>query len=164
MSRVNPKDYDVDELRRIGGEEEREGRREPGEVYLESVPRTPKHLSLSLYWAKFLLSRLDREGAARALEMYRELDWISEAVRREIDATVEVLARGDIEEETVEGSVLCGPVANRFDEHLVSLIYVAKLAGDDIKKILNSRLSLESRPDVKIIEGFDATDFKEDEE
>lgn len=153
MSRVNPKDYDVDELRRIGGEKEVERRRDPGDVYLEFVPRSPRHLSLSLHWAKYLLAELDREGAARALDMYRELNWISEEVQREIASTVEFLDRG--ESEGADDSVLCGPAANRFDEHLVSLIYVAKLAGDDIKEILNSRLSLESRPDVKILEGFD---------
>lgn len=164
MSGVNPKDYDVDELRRIGGP----GRppmkkRGPGDVYLDEIPKNPTCLALSVYWARYMAAEMGIDGAERALEMYLELGWISPAVKGVMDGTIGLMAESDLSQyrpvdHDADEEVLCGPLSRLFDEHLVSLIYVAKLAGDDIKEFLNSHLSLDARTDVQIIDGFEDRD------
>jgi flagellar protein FlaE len=157
---INPRDYDLDELRKMarerGGQagdgdgfEDSEiglGAVEPGEdvpagnsfragLYRELLPleagsdaskpylsELPEHYAgehLVFEWLEFLLLHAGYQGASEALDYYESVGWITEDVQSDLDDYL----LGIDDQPANDGTDL------DIDDHLLSLVYVAKLAS-----------------------------------
>jgi flagellar protein FlaE len=156
---INPRDYDLDELRKMARERGREaggdevdetaiglGGSVPGDggasadssfragLYRELLPleagndtgkpylaTLPEHYAgehLIFEWLEFLLLHAGFQGAMDALSYYESVDWITE----ECESTLNDYMLG-LGEQPSEGTNL------DMDDHLLSLVYIAKLAS-----------------------------------
>ncbi len=155
---INPRDYDLDELRRMARERERgpgDGRDPEEEVdpaellesegespaagdsfraglyrellpflggdglekpYLVSMPETYAAEFVIFEWLEFLLVHSGYQGADAALDYYVSVDWITEEVRSGLSEYL----RG------IDGGASGGGELD-VDDHMLSLVYVAKL-------------------------------------
>jgi len=87
--------------------------------YLRSVPDTYAAEFVVFEWLEFLLLHSGYQGATEALHYYESIDWITEEVASQLDdylLGIEEQTAGDGDELDV-------------DDHMLSLVYVAKLAG-----------------------------------
>jgi flagellar protein FlaE len=156
---INPRDYDLEELRKMarkrGGEtggEEVDADIDLGSVpsaddspsgdssfraglyrellpleagtqatkpYLDSLPEHYAGEHLIFEWLEFLLLHAGYQGATGALDYYESIGWITE----ECEATLNDYLLG------LEESGGNDPVDLDVDDHLLSLVYVAKLAS-----------------------------------
>ncbi|MDS0293092.1 FlaD/FlaE family flagellar protein [Halogeometricum luteum] len=91
------------------------------DVYLATLPASYVAESVALEWTQFLVSVGGAIGAARALRQYREQEWISRPVERQMNAHVRNAASATTAEE---------PQDLRVEHHKESLTYVSRLAGD----------------------------------
>ena len=153
---MNPRDYDLDELRKMArqrggddgtrdeefapdgldvaiGEEEvtagtsyraslyrellpfvgADGLEKP---YLSALPQTYVAEYVVFEWLEFLLMHSGFRGASEALDYYESIDWVTE----DVQSRLEDYLRG-IDESSAGDSSL------DVDDHLLSLLYVAKL-------------------------------------
>ncbi|QSG09402.1 Archaellum protein D/E [Halapricum desulfuricans] len=158
---INPKDYDLEELRKMAHDRERgsvpdeevpdaepnlewselesgsaatdDGFRarlyrelmplmagdDPSKPYLSTLPEVQAAEFLLFEWLEFLLLHGGFRGAREALDYYESIDWITDEVESELDdylMGIEETGAGD-------GSQL------DVDDHLLSLVYIAKLAA-----------------------------------
>lgn len=153
---VNPRDYDLDELRKMArqqGDENgtRDADFDPDELdvaigeeevaagtsyraglyrellpflgsdgfdkpYLSTLPQTYAAEYVVFEWLEFLLMHSGFQGASDALDYYASIEWLTE----DVQADLEEYLRG-IDESTAGDSDL------DVDDHLLSLLYVAKL-------------------------------------
>jgi flagellar protein FlaE len=97
----------------VGGSEDLE------KPYLESVPDTYAAEFVVFEWLEFLLMHAGYKGAADALGYYESIDWITEDVAGQLNDYL----LGIDESGSNEGNDL------DVDDHLLSLVYVAKLTG-----------------------------------
>ncbi|MBV0924658.1 flagella E [Halomicroarcula limicola] len=162
---INPRDYDLDELRKIarqrGDRENGNGLGEggipdPGDLdvgledgdeevvagsslrsglyrellpflagdsqekpYLGTLPETYAAEFVVFEWLEFLLMHSGYQGADEALAYYESIDWITE----EVEADLSDYLLGIDESATNDGNDLS------VDDHMLSLVYVAKLAA-----------------------------------
>ena len=85
--------------------------------YLDSLPETYAAEFVIFEWLEFLLMHSGYQGADEALAYYESIDWLTEAVRSDLSDYL----LGIDESATNEGNDLS------VDDHLLSLVYVAKL-------------------------------------
>ncbi|WP_436909683.1 FlaD/FlaE family flagellar protein [Halosimplex marinum] len=97
----------------VGGSEDLE------KPYLRSVPDTYAAEFVVFEWLEFLLMHAGYKGAADALGYYESIDWITEDVAGQLNDYL----LGIDESGSNEGNDL------DVDDHLLSLVYVAKLTG-----------------------------------
>ncbi|SFR43891.1 flagella accessory protein C [Halogeometricum limi] len=102
------------------------------DVYLSALPASYVAESVALEWTRFLVSVGGAIGAARALRQYREQEWISRTVERQMNAHVRNAASSTTAEE---------PRDLRVEHHKESLTYVSRLAGDVAEARLLEELS-----------------------
>jgi flagellar protein FlaE len=155
---LNPRDYDLDELRKMArkrGEENglRDADFDPEDLdvgleededatagtsyraglyrellpflgsdgfekpYLRGLPTTYAAEYVVFEWLEFLLMHSGYQGATDALDYYESIDWITE----DVEAALADYLRGIDDETANEGNELT------VDDHLLSLVYVAKL-------------------------------------
>ena len=91
----------------------------PDKPYLRSVPDTYAAEFVVFEWLEFLLLHAGYQGATDALHYYESIDWVTEDVASQLDdylLGIENEAAGDRAELDV-------------DDHMLSLVYIAKLAG-----------------------------------
>ncbi|MDY6775118.1 MAG: FlaD/FlaE family flagellar protein [Halobacteria archaeon] len=159
---INPREYDVDELREAASlDEALLTQKEDGEAYLEGMPDSKAKEIVSLKWADYLVSSMGIRRAYKALDLYLDLGWISDEVKssmekrlREVDgsSTTGVNQKPvKLVEEITETPFM---TKIPFDEHITSLVFIAHLAGDDIEAFLNSVQPLESRTNVDVVDVF----------
>jgi len=87
--------------------------------YLRGVPDTYAAEFVVFEWLEFLLLHSGYQGATEALHYYESIDWITEDVASQLDdylLGIDEQTAGDGDELDV-------------DDHMLSLVYVAKLAG-----------------------------------
>ena len=153
---VNPRDYDLDELRKMarkhGGENgTRDADFDPDDLdvaigddevtagssyraslyrellpflggdglekpYLSQLPQTYAAEYVVFEWLEFLLMHSGFQGASEALDYYASIDWLTEDAQSELEEYL----RG-IDDSTA------GDTELDVDDHLLSLLYVAKL-------------------------------------
>ena len=153
---MNPRDYDLDELRKMarkqGGDNgTRDADFDPEELdvsigddevtagssyraglyrellpflgsdgfekpYLRTLPETYAAEYVVFEWLEFLLMHSGYQGASDALDYYESIDWLAEDAQSDLEEYL----RG-IDESTAGDSDL------DVDDHLLSLLYVAKL-------------------------------------
>ncbi|WP_276272473.1 FlaD/FlaE family flagellar protein [Haloarcula litorea] len=87
--------------------------------YLEGLPETYAAEFVVFEWLEFLLMHSGYQGADEALAYYEDIDWITEAVRADLSEYL----LGIDESATNDGNDLS------VDDHLLSLVYVAKLSS-----------------------------------
>ncbi|QLH82807.1 FlaD/FlaE family flagellar protein [Halosimplex pelagicum] len=97
----------------IGGQDDLE------KPYLRSVPDTYAAEFVVFEWLEFLLMHAGYKGAADALGYYESIDWITEDVAGQLNDYL----LGIDETGSNEGNDL------DVDDHMLSLVYVAKLTG-----------------------------------
>jgi len=154
---INPRDYDLDELRRMArergdganGEDMEDGvsldsvgidemsagssfraglyrellpleaGSETSKPYLRALPDHYAAEHLVFEWLEFLLLHAGYQGATEALDYYESVGWITEGVE------------SDLGEYLLGIDDRAANEANDFDidDHLLSLVYVAKLAA-----------------------------------
>ena len=85
--------------------------------YLDSLPETYAAEFVIFEWLEFLLMHSGYQGADEALAYYESIDWLTEAVRSDLSDYL----LGIDESATNDGNDLS------VDDHLLSLVYVAKL-------------------------------------
>jgi len=156
---INPRDYDLDELRKMA-KQQRPGNGvgdgdelDPAELsmamadegdvpsgdsfraglyrellpflggdgaekpYLASLPENYAAEFVVFEWLEFLLMHSGYHGAEDALDYYEDVDWITETVQSDLSDYL----RGIDESGTNDGNSL------DVDDHMLSLVYVAKL-------------------------------------
>ncbi|WP_459192351.1 FlaD/FlaE family flagellar protein [Halosimplex sp. J119] len=87
--------------------------------YLRGVPDTYAAEFVVFEWLEFLLMHAGYQGAASALHYYESIDWITDDVESRLnDYLLGIDENGS--NETTDLDV---------DDHMLSLVYVAKLAG-----------------------------------
>lgn len=156
---INPRDYDLDELRKMArerGAEAGDGDVDIDEsevglgvgtdevpssgsfragLYRELLPLEagsdaskpyldglPEHYSgehLVFEWLEFLLLHAGYQGASEALDYYESVDWLTEDVESELNDYLL----------GIENKGAGGGDDLDIDDHLLSLVYVAKLAS-----------------------------------
>ncbi|MBX0294736.1 FlaD/FlaE family flagellar protein [Haloarcula nitratireducens] len=162
---INPRDYDLDELRKIArqrGDREKGNGLGDGEMpdpanldvgledgdeevlagsslrsglyrellpflagdsqdkpYLGALPQTYAAEFVVFEWLEFLLMHSGYQGADEALAYYESIDWITEDVESDLSDYL----LGIDESATNDGNDLS------VDDHMLSLVYVAKLAA-----------------------------------
>lgn len=87
--------------------------------YLEALPETYAAEFVVFEWLEFLLMHSGYKGADEALDYYRSIDWITEAVQDDLSdylLGIDESATNDDNELSV-------------DDHMLSLVYVAKLTA-----------------------------------
>jgi len=87
--------------------------------YLAALPETEAAEFLIFEWLEFLLLHGDFRGAQQALTYYESIDWITEDVSSKLGdylLGIENVGAGDTTDLDV-------------DDHLLSLVYIAKLAA-----------------------------------
>jgi flagellar protein FlaE len=87
--------------------------------YLRSVPDTYAAEFVVFEWLEFLLMHAGYKGAADALQYYESIDWITEDVAGQLNDYL----LGIDESGSNDGNDL------DVDDHMLSLVYVAKLTG-----------------------------------
>lgn len=118
---VGVEDPTPDQRARLAGLEGVDPSALDAKPYLESLPEGENSDEAALDWVEFLTETGGNDGALGALERYRELGWITEAVENDLRGYM--LGVGRQEGEGVEA----------FDrtDHLLSFAYVARLAALD---------------------------------
>jgi len=159
---INPRDYDLDELRKmarerggktngggdaeepdiglgsLGGSDEdvpasgsfREGlyrellpleagSGETTKPYLHSLPENYAAENMIFEWLEFLLLHAGYQGATEALDYYESIGWVTE----EAEAALNDYLLGIDGQAANEGNSL------DVDDHMLSLVYIAKLAS-----------------------------------
>lgn len=161
---INPRDYDLDELRKMARERGRQTDSGVGETdeadigiassttpgkddissapssfraglyrellpleagsdatkpYLDTLPETYAGEHLIFEWLEFLLLHAGYQGAMESLDYYESVGWITENCEAELNDYLLGL-----EEQTN-----CEPNDLDIDDHLLSLVYIAKLAS-----------------------------------
>lgn len=101
-------------------------------AYLTELPASYVAESVALEWTRFLVSVGGALGAARALRQYREQDWITRRVEKQMNAHVRNAASVETAEE---------PRTLRVEHHKESLTYISRLAGDVTEARLLEELS-----------------------
>ncbi len=87
--------------------------------YLSSLPEHYAAENLVFEWLEFLLLHAGYQGALEALDYYESVDWITE----ECESTLNDYMLGLEEGAGSDGTEL------DIDDHLLSLVYIAKLAS-----------------------------------
>jgi flagellar protein FlaE len=87
--------------------------------YLDSLPEHYAGENLIFEWLEFLLLHAGYQGALEALDYYESVGWITE----ECESTLNEYMLGLGEQPSSDGSDL------DMDDHLLSLVYIAKLAS-----------------------------------
>ena len=85
--------------------------------YLDSLPETYAAEFVIFEWLEFLLMHSGYQGADEALAYYESIDWLTEEVQSDLSDYL----LGIDESATNDGNDLS------VDDHLLSLVYVAKL-------------------------------------
>jgi archaellum component FlaD/FlaE len=115
--------------------------------HLESLSGDASKSVAVMEWARYLAAAFGTEGAVAALRYYRDVNWISERVRRTMVDYVRGLSLDDLGDggddfaidlddsvESLEGTP--------FEKHARSVEYVSAIAGDSIERdLLPMRLS-----------------------
>ncbi|EMA18529.1 FlaD/FlaE family flagellar protein [Haloarcula argentinensis] len=87
--------------------------------YLETLPETYAAEFVVFEWLEFLLMHSGYQGADEALDYYRSIDWITEDVQDDLSdylLGIDESATNDDNELSV-------------DDHMLSLVYIAKLTA-----------------------------------
>jgi flagellar protein FlaE len=155
---MNPSDYDLDELRKMAQEREGSGGDSNGEdldlgamrgeggssggadsfraglyrellpleaggdaekPYLAALPEDNAGERLIFEWLEFLLLHAGHQGAREAISYYESVEWITE----ECESQLKDYMLGLDEQAATDPSTL------DVDDHLLSLVYIAKLAS-----------------------------------
>jgi len=154
---INPRDYDLDELRKmarkrggqaggdpeepdlgldaVGSDNAAAGRSFRAGLYRELLPleagsgatkpylrALPDHYAgehLVFEWLEFLLLHAGYQGAMDALDYYESVGWITDSV----ESSLTEYLRG------LDDGAAADPSNLDIDDHLLSLVYVAKLAA-----------------------------------
>lgn len=89
--------------------------------YLETLPETYAAEFVVFEWLEFLLMHSGYQGADEAIAYYESIDWITEAVQSDLSDYL----LGIDESATNDDNDLS------VDDHMLSLVYVAKLTAMD---------------------------------
>lgn len=156
---MNPSDYDLDELRKMASERggQRGGESDGGDLglgsmrgeepsgstpdsfraglyrellpleaggdaakpYLESLPEDNSGERLLFEWLEFLLLHAGHQGAREAISYYESVSWITE----EVESDLKDYMLG------LDEQAASDPTDLDVDDHLLSLVYIAKLAS-----------------------------------
>jgi archaellum component FlaD/FlaE len=105
--------------------------------YLESSADLGRSETV-LRWAKYLGTTFGTGGALSALRYYERLEWISPAVRRDVERYLQGLSLEEIHSKKYdEPGHLTGPLASLsgtpFGAHAKSLEFIAELAEHDLE-------------------------------
>lgn len=87
--------------------------------YLRGLPDTYAAEFVVFEWLEFLLLHAGYQGATDALHYYESIDWITE----DVESTLNDYLLGIDDEAANDGNEL------DVDDHMLSLVYVAKLTG-----------------------------------
>jgi len=108
-----------DRLRRAIYEREAAARRSTlARPYLTAVPTSYVGVVTTFEWLDYLLRRAGRTGARDALDHYEDLSWLSASAADELETHLAGL-----------DATTSGTDELTVDDHLVSFVYVAKLAA-----------------------------------
>lgn len=113
------------------------------ELHLSKIEETGEQRAIALEWAQYLLDQYDSDGAIDALGLYRDLTWISQQVRKEME---ELLTSTIVEQQTTyDVPSLDWPPINamkntHFEDHAVSIAFIVKLSDASKEDIGNDNL------------------------
>lgn len=112
-----------DELVRLQGQFAAAGAL-PEKPYLRVLPDRYAAEVVVFEWLDFLINKAGFENTGNALEYYAEVEWITESVREDLREYM----RGFSEVESFDPEKP-GPADLDVDDHVLSLVYVARLAS-----------------------------------
>jgi flagellar protein FlaE len=96
----------------------------PERPYLERLPDRYAAEVVVFEWLDFLINKAGFENTGNALAYYEEVDWITQSVREDLREYM----RGFSEVESFDPDKP-GPADLDVDDHVLSLVYVARLAS-----------------------------------
>lgn len=96
----------------------------PAKPYLDSLPSTYGVEIVVFEWLDFLINKAGFENTGNALKYYERVDWITEDARQDLRSYM----RGFSEVESFDPDQP-GPADLDIDDHLLSLVYIARLAS-----------------------------------
>jgi len=96
----------------------------PEKPYLDALPNQYSTEVVVFEWLDFLINKAGFENTGNALEYYEEVDWITESVRESLREYM----RGFSEVESFDPDKP-GPADLDVDDHVLSLVYIARLAS-----------------------------------
>ena len=96
----------------------------PEKPYLESLPNRYAAEVVVFEWLDFLINKAGFENTGNALEYYEQVEWITARVREDLREYM----RGFSEVESFDPDKP-GPADLDVDDHVLSLVYVARLAS-----------------------------------
>ncbi|WP_276280488.1 FlaD/FlaE family flagellar protein [Halorussus caseinilyticus] len=96
----------------------------PERPYLDRLPDQYSTEVVVFEWLDFLINKAGFENTGNALQYYEEVGWITERVREELREYM----RGFSEVESFDPDKP-GPAALDVDDHVLSLVYIARLAS-----------------------------------
>lgn len=110
--------------------------------YLSSLSGDAAERVTIMKWARYLGATFGTTGALRALRYYRDVNWISDSVRRTMTEYVRGLPIEDLDrQEDTDPSLtdaLSSLEGTHFEEHAKSLEFIAAIADDNIEHSLAS--------------------------
>lgn len=96
----------------------------PEKPYLERLPDRYGAEVVVFEWLDFLINKAGFENTGNALEYYEEVGWMTETVREDLREYM----RGFSEVESFDPD-RPGPADLDVDDHVLSLVYIARLAS-----------------------------------
>ena len=96
----------------------------PEKPYLDRMPDQYSTEVVVFEWLDFLINKAGFENTGNALEYYAEVGWITEDVREDLREYM----RGFSEVESFDPD-MPGPADLDVDDHVLSLVYIARLAS-----------------------------------
>jgi hypothetical protein len=110
--------------------------------YLSSFSGDAAERVTIMKWARYLGATFGTTGALRALQYYREINWISDSVRRTMTEYVRGLPIEDLDRDDGASPTLTDALnsleGTHFQEHAKSLEFIAAIADNNIEHSLAS--------------------------
>ena len=116
--------------------------RQHTDPYLSSLSGDAAERVTIMKWARYLGATFGTTGALRALQYYRDVDWISDSVKRTMTEYVRGLPIEDLDREEDTDPSLTDALASlegtHFEEHAKSLEFIAAIGDNNIEHSLAS--------------------------
>jgi len=116
--------------------------RQHTDPYLSSLSGDAAERVTIMKWARYLGATFGTTGALRALQYYRDVNWIGDSVKRTMTEYVRGLPIEDLDREEDTDPSLTDALASlegtHFEEHAKSLEFIAAIADNNIEHSLAS--------------------------
>lgn len=116
--------------------------RQHTDPYLSSLSGDAAERVTIMKWARYLGATFGTTGALRALQYYRDVNWISDSVKRTMTEYVRGLPIEVLDRQADTGPSLTDALASlegtHFEEHAKSLEFIAAIADNNIEHSLAS--------------------------